>query len=77
MLHQKKVDNGILPITKNIKSGHIDLACRKSLLARKIIQNGWSEDCRVGDVLLTTEAPLGETAQIKDTKVALAQRYTI
>ena len=31
----------------------------------------------VGDVLLTTEAPLGETAQIKDTKVALAQRVIL
>jgi len=28
----------------------------------------------VGDVLLTTEAPLGEVAQLRDAKVALAQR---
>jgi type I restriction enzyme S subunit len=27
-----------------------------------------------GDVVLTTEAPLGEVAQLNDTKVALAQR---
>jgi len=29
---------------------------------------------QVGDVVLTTEAPLGEVAQIKDNRVALAQR---
>ena len=29
---------------------------------------------KVGDVLLTTEAPLGEVAQLRDAKVALAQR---
>lgn len=28
----------------------------------------------VGDVVLTTEAPLGEVAQIKDSNIALAQR---
>jgi type I restriction enzyme S subunit len=29
---------------------------------------------KVGDVVLTTEAPLGEVAQIKDARIALAQR---
>jgi type I restriction enzyme S subunit len=35
---------------------------------------GWPE---VGDVLVTTEAPLAETAQIVDTWVALAQRIIL
>jgi type I restriction enzyme S subunit len=30
-----------------------------------------------GDVLVTTEAPLGEVAQIEDTRVALAQRIIL
>lgn len=29
---------------------------------------------KIGDVLLTTEAPLGEVAQVNDEKIALAQR---
>ena len=29
---------------------------------------------QVGDIVLTTEAPLGEVAQLKDARVALAQR---
>lgn len=29
---------------------------------------------KIGDVVLTTEAPLGEVAQIKDSRIALAQR---
>lgn len=31
----------------------------------------------VGDVLITTEAPLGEVAQVKDAKIALAQRIIL
>lgn len=70
----KKTTSGIPLITaKIIKNGRIDtptefIACEdyNSWMVR-----GFPE---VGDVVLTTEAPLGEVAQLKSKNVALAQR---
>ncbi len=74
-----KVDAGITLITaRNIKNGKIDFAFHKEFIREEEYDSwmvrGFPE---VGDVILTTEAPLGEVAEIIDTKVALAQRIIL
>lgn len=71
-----KVDSGIPLITaKNIKNGYIDYEISKEYVNptdyQKIMSRGLP---KIGDVLLTTEAPLGNVAQINDENIALAQR---
>ena len=69
-----KVERGIPLITaKIVKNGRIETPTEflpveeyKDWMVRGYPQ--------VGDVVLTTEAPLGEVAQLKDDKIALAQR---
>jgi type I restriction enzyme S subunit len=75
----EKVDSGIPLITaKNIKNGCIDLSCSQEFMNEYEYEGwmvrGWPEK---GDVLVTTEAPLGAVAQITDTKIALAQRIIL
>ena len=70
----RKVDKGIPLITaKIVKNGRIDTPTEfidikdyNSWMVRGFPKNG--------DVILTTEAPLGEVAQLDDKKIALAQR---
>lgn len=70
----RKVDKGIPLITaKIVKNGRIDMPTEfidikdyNSWMVRGFPKNG--------DVILTTEAPLGEVAQLDDKKIALAQR---
>lgn len=72
----KKIDSGVRLITaKNVKFGHI------SLLPEEFISEGeyvsWMTRGfpRVGDILFTPEAPLGNVAQVDlEEKFALAQR---
>ena len=72
----KKVSTGIFLITaKNIKLGYIDYECSKEFIA----ENDFNEvmhrgKAKLGDVLITTEAPCGNVAQIDNENVALAQR---
>lgn len=75
----EKVDHGIPLITaKNVKNGEIDLS-----LSEEYIKGSDYDDWmirglpEIGDVIVTTEAPLGEVAQIKDSEVALAQRIIL
>ncbi len=72
----KKVDSGIPLITaKNIRQGYIDREPREFI--RKEDYDSWMTRGipRLGDVLITTEAPLGYVAAIDITeKFALAQR---
>jgi len=75
----QKVDRGVPLITaKNIKDGHIDLSQSQEFMREDEYQDwmtrGWPE---IGDVLITTEAPLGEVAQVEDTFIALAQRIIL
>jgi type I restriction enzyme S subunit len=75
----EKVDRGVPLITaKNIKDGHIDLSQSQEFMREDEYQDwmtrGWPE---IGDVLITTEAPLGEVAQVEDTFIALAQRIIL
>ena len=70
----KKTDSGIPLVTaKIVKRGTIQEP--KEFIANedyeKWMVRGFPE---VGDVVLTTEAPLGEVAIIKDSNIALAQR---
>ncbi|MDM2959340.1 restriction endonuclease subunit S [Citrobacter sp. CK202] len=70
----KKVSSGVPLITaKVVKSGRIELPNEFIAEADYAtwMTRGYPE---VGDIVLTTEAPLGEVAQIKYLPVALAQR---
>lgn len=70
----KKVDKGIPLITaKVVKSGRI--LPMDEFIADEDYESWMVRGIpQVGDIVVTTEAPLGEVAQIKDANVALAQR---
>jgi len=72
----KKVENGILLVTaRNIKQGYLDYETSKEYIAKDDYLNVMSRGVpKIGDVLLTTEAPLGNIAQIDNENIALAQR---
>ena len=72
----KKVESGVFLITaRNIKDGRIDYKASKEYISKEdydeVMRRGIP---KVGDVLITTEAPLGNVAQIDDANIALAQR---
>lgn len=71
-----KVTNGVFLVTaKNIRDGYIDYEVSKEYIPIEdyeiVMHRGKAE---VGDVLITTEAPLGHVAQIDNPNIALAQR---
>jgi type I restriction enzyme S subunit len=72
----KKVSDGILLVTaRNIKYGYLDYETSREYIAENDYQNVMSRGTpNIGDVLLTTEAPLGNIAQIDIENIALAQR---
>ena len=71
-----KTENGIFLVTaKNVKDGFIDYETSKEYIS----ENAYEEVMRrgkpeIGDVLITTEAPCGNVAQVNKTDIALAQR---
>lgn len=72
----KKTESGIFLVTaKNIKKGFIDYNASKEFVSEsdyiEIMRRGLP---RIGDVLITTEAPCGNVAQIDKEDIALAQR---
>jgi len=72
----EKVRDGVFLVTaKNIKSGAIDYAISEEFVREdeysKIMSRGLP---RLGDLVFTTEAPLGEVANIDREDIALAQR---
>ncbi|MFD5439054.1 restriction endonuclease subunit S domain-containing protein [Streptomyces tendae] len=75
----EKTDSGIPLVTaKNIRDGRIDYEASREYIA----EDAYKDWMRRGlpeteDVLLTTEAPLGQVAFISDTSVALAQRVIV
>ena len=70
----KKVNNGIPLITaKIVKNGHI-MEPNEFISEEDYIEWMRRGMPQKGDVLITTEAPLGEVAQLDDRKIALAQR---
>lgn len=71
-----KVDDGVFLVTaKNIRNGAINYEASQEYISASeyadVMRRGSPE---VGDVLFTTEAPLGQVAQVDRTDIALAQR---
>ncbi|MCI8336187.1 MAG: hypothetical protein HFI72_03355 [Peptococcaceae bacterium] len=71
-----KVEEGIFLVTaRNIKNGIIDYSLSQEYVSiceyESIMHRGKPQ---IGDVLFTTEAPLGEVANIDNEDIALAQR---
>jgi type I restriction enzyme S subunit len=74
-----KSTEGIPLITaSHVRNGKIDPSTGPQFLSQSTYANwmrrGWPE---VGDVVMTTEAPLGEVGQLGDAHVALAQRLIL
>jgi len=72
----KKVDDGVFLITaKNVRKGFIDYEKSKEYIAiddyENVMHRGYPQ---IGDILITTEAPCGNVAQIDKENIALAQR---
>lgn len=72
----KKDDHGIFLVTaKNIRNGLIDYEASQEYITeeayKEVIQRGKPE---VNDVVFTTEAPLGQVANLDRNDIALAQR---
>lgn len=72
----KKVDSGVFLITaKNIRRGYIDYEASKEYIAAEdyddVMKRGTA---RLGDILITTEAPCGNAAIVDRENIALAQR---
>ncbi len=71
-----KTEDGIFLVTaKNVKDGYIDYEASKEYISEEdyeeVMHRGKPE---FGDVLITTEAPCGNVAQVNRTDIALAQR---
>ncbi|MEH6659835.1 restriction endonuclease subunit S [Leeuwenhoekiella marinoflava] len=71
-----KVSEGIFLVTaKNIKNGYIDYNASSEFISKTDFSQVMSRgEVKIGDVLITTEAPLGNLAQIDKNGIALAQR---
>lgn len=75
----EKTPSGVRLVTaRNIKHQKIDFSASEEFIAEDVYERwmvrGLPEH---GDVLVTTEAPLGEVAQIDDANIALAQRLIL
>ena len=75
----EKVPFGVPLVTaKNIKNQIVDFSESQEYITEELYPlwmiRGFPE---LGDVVVTTEAPLGETAQIANTNIALAQRIIL
>ncbi|MGB7746628.1 MAG: restriction endonuclease subunit S [Verrucomicrobiia bacterium] len=71
-----KVDEGVFLLTaRNIRDGKVDYTTSEEFIPESeyedVMRRGKPE---IGDVLFTTEAPLGQVANMDRTDVALAQR---
>jgi type I restriction enzyme S subunit len=71
-----KVEEGILLVTaKNIKMGFIDYSVSQEFIPEDLYNEVMSRGVpKIGDVLITTEAPLGNVASVNIENIALAQR---
>ena len=72
----EKSSSGVFLVTaKNIKNGQIDYEASKEYIPEEtyeyVMRRGKP---KVGEVLFTTEAPLGEIARVEHADIALAQR---
>jgi type I restriction enzyme S subunit len=71
-----KSERGIVLVTaKNIRFGYIDYELSKEYIYEFAFDSAMSRGkAHLGDVLITTEAPMGNVAQIDKEGIALAQR---
>ena len=71
-----KVESGVFLVTaKNVRMGYIDYENSKEFIAKDDYDNVMSRGKPVvGDVLITTEAPMGNIASVDRDDIALAQR---
>ena len=72
----EKTEAGRFLVTaKNIRSGQIDYKISQEFTSEEEYQRIMTRGIpQIGDVLFTTEAPLGEVANVDDVSIALAQR---
>ena len=72
----EKTENGRFLVTaKNIRNGQIDYEISQEFTSEDEYQRLMTRGVpQIGDVLFTTEAPLGEVANVDDISIALAQR---
>ncbi len=72
----EKTENGRFLVTaKNIRDGQIDYELSQEFTSEDEYQRLMTRGVpQIGDVLFTTEAPLGEVANVDDVSIALAQR---
>ena len=75
---EKSPSGARLVTAKNVKNQSIDFSLSEEFIPEDLYPQ-WMVRGRPerGDVLITTEAPLGETAQILDVDIALAQRIIL
>ncbi|MFC9887305.1 restriction endonuclease subunit S [Streptomyces pilosus] len=75
----EKTTSGIPLVTaKNIRHGRIDLDVSREFIATDAYADWMRRGLlEVDDVLLTTEAPLGQVAMVNNTHIALAQRVIV
>lgn len=71
-----KTDDGVLLVTaRNIKKGALDYTLSQEFISPNDYSEVMSRGVpKIGDVLFTTEAPLGEVANVDNVNIALAQR---
>lgn len=72
----RKTDSGVFLVTaKNIRKGYIDYKSSQEYIAAedydKVMRRGY---VKLGDILITTEAPCGNVALVDREDIALAQR---
>ncbi|ABE50871.1 MULTISPECIES: restriction endonuclease subunit S [Methylobacillus] len=72
----EKSSSGVFLVTaKNIKNGRIDYQISQEYIPEDIYEQAMRRGLpKLGEVLFTTEAPLGEIAQVDREDIALAQR---
>src|SRR5690606_3428120 len=72
----KKSEDGVFLVTaKNIREGYIDYELSKEYIPVKTYEDVMRRGKpKIGDVLITTEAPLGNVAKVDREDIALAQR---
>jgi type I restriction enzyme S subunit len=71
----KTSSGNFLVTAKNIKKGYIDYDISKEYVSENNYLNVMSKGLpELGDVLFTTEAPMGNVAQVDNKNIALAQR---
>ena len=72
---EKTEDGRFLITAKNIRDGQIDYEISQEFTSEDEYQRIMTRGIpQIGDVLFTTEAPLGEVANVDDVSIALAQR---